>query len=71
MEDVVMNGLVELKVNECVAIYGGVRDENVAQFVGFIAQCVGVLSKMVYLFMKRSHEAFLWKYGGNGVYSWR
>ena len=71
MEDVVMNGLIELKTCESVAIYGGKRNEDVAQFVGFVAQCVGALSKMVYLVMKRSHQAFMWKYGGNGVYSWR
>ena len=64
MEDVVMNGLIELKTCESAAIYGGKRNEDVAQ-------CVGALSKMVYLVMKRSHQAFMWKYGGNGVYSWR
>lgn len=71
MEDVVMNRLVELRSNECAAIYGGKRDENVAKIIGFVAQCVGALSKMVYLAMKRGHQAFLWKYGGNGVYSWK
>ena len=47
-----MKGLVELRLNECAAIYGGKRDENVAKIIGFVAQCVGALSKMVYLAMK-------------------
>jgi|GEM_PF-2297400 len=56
MEDIVMNGLVEISAAESTLIYGG-RDEEVAKVVEFVAQCVGALAKILYLTAKRGPRA--------------
>ena len=56
MEDVMMNGFIEIGPAECMAIYGG-RNEGVASIVEFVAQCIGAFAKLMYLTAKRGPQA--------------
>ena len=43
-----MKTLVELQMNEASSIMGGC-DEQTAEVVAFIAECVGAIAKMIYV----------------------
>lgn len=43
-----MNRMVELEICEAAAICGG-KNEETAQLVSFIAECIGSIAKMIYL----------------------
>lgn len=43
-----MKNLVELQMSEASSIMGG-RDEQTAQLVAFIAECIGSIAKMIYM----------------------
>ena len=43
-----MKTFVELQMNEASSVMGG-RDEQTAQLVAFIAECIGSIAKMIYL----------------------
>ncbi len=43
-----MKTLVEIQMNEASSIMGG-RDEQTAEVVAFIAECIGTIAKMIYM----------------------
>jgi hypothetical protein len=43
-----MKTFVELQMNEASSVMGG-RDEQTAQLVAFIAECIGSIAKMIYV----------------------
>ena len=43
-----MNGLVEIVIKEASTVMGG-KDEQTAQLVEFIAECIGTIAKMIWL----------------------
>ena len=43
-----MNRMIELEICEAAAICGG-KNEETAQLVSFIAECIGSIAKMIYL----------------------
>lgn len=43
-----MKTFVELQMNEASSVMGG-RDEQTAQLVAFIAECIGSIVKMIYV----------------------
>lgn len=42
-----MNGLILVSKAEASSIYGG-KDQAIAHFVEFVAQCFGLLTKLLY-----------------------
>ena len=43
-----MKTFVELQMNEASSVMGG-RDEQTAQLVAFISECIGSIAKMIYV----------------------
>ncbi len=43
-----MNGFVEIGIKEASLVMGG-KDEQTAQLVAFIAECIGTIARMIYL----------------------
>ena len=43
-----MKTFVELQMDEASSVMGG-RDEQTAQLVAFIAECIGSIAKMIYV----------------------
>ncbi|MBR5183931.1 MAG: hypothetical protein IKW15_05625 [Bacteroidales bacterium] len=46
--EVAMNTMIELDTMAASQIFGG-KDEQTAQIVEFIAECIGSIAKMIYL----------------------
>lgn len=43
-----MNRLVEIEIGEAASVFGG-KNQETAELVAFIAECIGTIAKMIYV----------------------